>query len=204
MPIRPSSWRVASFVAAAAVLGATPASAHPHVFIDYAVTAIFDDANVTGVRITWTFDQMYSSMLFHDYTSRPQGPLTAADVASLKKNAFEDTADFHYFTDINLNGKDLEVKTVTDFTARFDNHRMTYAFTVPIPADTPAARNTLEVDAFDHEFYIDFELVKKAAVTVEHGEKLGAACAPKKENMTTTIFGPVETLVAACTFSKAG
>lgn len=204
MSICPSPWRAAGFMAAVSVLGATPASAHPHVFIDYTVAAIFDDATVTGVRISWTFDQMYSSMLFHDYTSRPQGPLTAADVASLEKNAFVDTADFHYFTEISVNGKDLPVKTVTDFAAHFDNHRMTYAYTVPIAAETPAGRNTIEVDAFDHDFYIDFELAKKAAVTVEHGEKLGATCAPKKETESTTIFGPVETLVAACTFDKAG
>jgi len=204
MSICRSPWHAAGFAAAVSVLGATPASAHPHVFIDYAVIAIFDDANVTSVRISWTFDQMYSSMLFHDYTSRPQGPLTAADIASLKKNAFEDTSDFHYFTDISLNGKEMAVTAVTDFTARFDSHRMTYVFTVPIVAEAPAAHNTIEVDSFDHEFYIDFELVKKAAVTAEHGEKLGAACAPKKENKPTTIFGPVETLVAACTYGQAG
>src|ERR1051326_2776882 len=46
------------------------ASAHPHVFVDYAITLLFDDHGAQAVRVSWTFDEMYSSMLLHDYTSR--------------------------------------------------------------------------------------------------------------------------------------
>ncbi len=67
-------------------------------------------------------------------------------------------------------------------------------------AATPAARNTLEVAAFDHEFYIDFELAKKAAVTVENGEKLAAACAQKTERKNTSTFGPMDAVVVACSY----
>jgi ABC-type uncharacterized transport system substrate-binding protein len=185
------------------MLGSVPAMAHPHVFIDYTVAILFDDSGAQAVRVSWTFDEMYSSMLFHDYTSRPRDALSAADIRSLKKKAFEDTADFHYFVDLTVNGRTLPVKSVTDFDARFENHRMTYAFTVPISGDAPLARNTLEVDAFDNEFYIDFELAKKAAITMERGEKFLASCAPKNERRNTTIIGAVDTVVVACTYGRA-
>lgn len=181
----------------------SPVAAHPHVFIDYAVTVLFDDAGVKGIRMSWTFDEMYSSMLFHDYTSRPRGPLTPADIESLEKGAFRDTADYHYFVDVKLNGQAVTVKDVTDFDARFEQHRMTYFFTVQLHTDAPDARNTLEIQAFDHEFYIDFELVKTAPVTVEHGEKLAASCAPKHNRTNTTTFGPLDTIEVACSYQTS-
>jgi ABC-type uncharacterized transport system substrate-binding protein len=185
------------------VLGSAPATAHPHVFIDYTVAVLFDDSGIEAMRVSWTFDEMYSAMLAHDYTSRPHDTPNAADIQNLKKKAFDDTADFHYFIDIRLNGATLPVKTVSDFNARFENHRMTYFFTVPISAGAPLALNTLEVDAFDNEFYIDFELAKKLAITIERGEKYAASCAPKKERRNTTIIGAVDSVVVACTYGRA-
>ena len=187
----------------ASVASADRAVAHPHVWIDYSVTVLFDDADIKGVRMSWTFDEMYSSMLFHDYTGRPRGPLTPNDIESLEQGAFRDTADYHYFVDVKLNGKELPKVEATDFDARFEHGRMTYFFTVPLHTAAPVAQNTLEIAAFDHEFYIDFELVKTGAVTVEHGEKLAASCGPKHRRTNTTFFGPLDSLVVACSYKSA-
>jgi ABC-type uncharacterized transport system substrate-binding protein len=77
---------------------------------------------------------------------------------------------------------------------------MTYSFTVPVHGSAPDARNTLEIAAFDHEFYIDFELAKKSAVAVERGEKLAAACAPKTGRKDTSTFGAMDSVVVVCTY----
>jgi len=179
------------------------AAAHPHVWIDYAVTVLFDDTDVKGIRMSWTFDEMYSSMLFHDYTHRPRGPLSPDDVQRLEEGAFKDTADYHYFVDVKLNGTAVAVKDVTDFDARFENRRMTYYFTVPVHTETPATSNTLEIQAFDHEFYIDFEPVKTDPVRVEHGEKFAATCSPKHNRSISTTFGPLDTIELACTYKMS-
>ena len=76
MAVKPALWSAAGLALAASLMVSAPAAAHPHVFIDYTVTVLCGDAGITGVRLSWTFDEMYSSMLFHDYTSRPQGALT--------------------------------------------------------------------------------------------------------------------------------
>jgi ABC-type uncharacterized transport system substrate-binding protein len=203
MRLRISPRHLVALALATSLLPAHPAAAHPHVFIDYSLAVLFNDRAVESVRMSWTFDEMYSSMLFHDYTSRPRDTLSAADIQNLKKKAFDDTADYHYFVDIKLNGKVLPVKGIADFDARFENHRMTYVFTVPISAGAPLARNTLEVDAFDNEFYIDFELSEKVKVAVEHGEKLAASCAPRKERRNTIVVGGVDAVVVACTYGAA-
>lgn len=198
-------WRKScAALALLAALTATPASAHPHVWIDYSAVVLFDGTAIKGVRMTWTFDQMYSSMLFHDYTSRPHGPLTAADVKKLQKGAFEDTRDYHYFVDLALDGAAVPVQGFTDFDASFDGKRMTYRFTVPIRFDAAQKQSTLEVDSFDTEFYIDFELAKQDPVTAQHGPAVSVSCAPRDVRKTTTLFGGLTVPIAACTFSKNG
>lgn len=174
------------------------AIAHPHVFIDYAATILCHRETITGVRIAWTFDEMYSASLFHDYTSRPKGPLSASDVAELKKGAFQDVSEDHYFTDIVLNGKPLPVTKVEDFDASYDGRKMTYRFTVPVDITPSRGSNILEIDSFDTEFYIDFELIKRDPVTIQHGEQLKMSCEPAHVTRTTTTFGPMGTRIVRC------
>jgi ABC-type uncharacterized transport system substrate-binding protein len=179
---------------------AGPAAAHPHVFIDYAATILCQRDKIVGARIAWTFDEMYSASLFHDYTSQPKGPLTEADIAELKKEAFQDSSEEHYFTDIAVNGKALAVTRVTDFAASYDGRRMTYRFTVPLDVAPAQGANTLDIASFDTEFYIDFELVKRDPVTVANGGQLKASCAPASVTKETTTFGPMTTRIVRCRF----
>jgi ABC-type uncharacterized transport system substrate-binding protein len=189
--------------AAMLVLGAAPGFAHPHVFIDYTATILCDGDKVTGVRIAWTFDEMYSASLYHDYTSRPHGPLSPQDVQQLEAGAFEDTAEEHYFTDIAVDGKPQTVSAVKDFDASYDGRRMTYRFTAPLSLAAGVQPTILEVDSFDTEFYIDYELLKHDAIKVENGAALKIVCAPKKASKVTTTFGPLDTQIVACTFQRA-
>jgi ABC-type uncharacterized transport system substrate-binding protein len=185
-----------------ATVAAAPASAHPHVFIDYAATVLCDGGRVAAVRMSWIFDEMYSASLYQDYTSRPPGPLDKRDVAMLKRKAFDDTKEEHYFIDLRMNGKSVAVNEVEDFDASYDGRKMTYRFTVPIPADAKGA-TILDIASFDTEFYIDFELLKHDPLKLEHDDQGKVACAPKKETRNTTTFGPLETMVIHCSYGGA-
>ena len=180
-----------------------PALAHPHVFIDYSATVLCRRDKIVGVRIAWTFDEMYSASLYHDYTSRPKGPLTPADITRLQNEAFKDAADEHYFTDLAFNGKSVPVSPPTGFTASWDGRKMTYRFTVPLALSAVAGANTLDIDSFDTEFFIDFELAKHDAASVEDGEPLKLLCSPTTVTKDTTTFGPLTTHIVRCHFSGA-
>jgi ABC-type uncharacterized transport system substrate-binding protein len=182
---------------------ARTATAHPHVFVDYGVKLVFDERDIRAARMSWTFDEMYSAMLFNDFTSRPHGGLTAADVRNLKANAFDPAVDHQFFVEIRINGQPIPVTAVTEFEARFQQHRMTYAFTLPLRTATPVARNSLEIGAFDTEFYIDFELLKKDPITIEHGAALAVACSRKPLGRDTTGVGPVESQIVTCSYGPA-
>ena len=48
-------------------LSATPAVAHPHIFIDTALEVILDaDHRATAVRVVWVHDDFYSMVMLQD------------------------------------------------------------------------------------------------------------------------------------------
>jgi ABC-type uncharacterized transport system substrate-binding protein len=54
-------------LAFALLLLPAPALAHPHVFVDASVEVVFDAQNrATGLRIGWTYDDLFSLMIVED------------------------------------------------------------------------------------------------------------------------------------------
>jgi hypothetical protein len=68
----------APFLAVIGLGFAGPAAAHPHIFIKEHVEVLFDRNTVTGVRMTWSFDELYSSILARGLMRRFAGGETAA------------------------------------------------------------------------------------------------------------------------------
>ena len=57
-----------------AVLVPAAALAHPHVFVDATVEAVFDDqGRLTAFRIGWTYDELFSLMLVEESGADPDG-----------------------------------------------------------------------------------------------------------------------------------
>lgn len=73
-----------TIAAAMCLASAQPSGAHPHVFIDAGVTLTTDDeGRVTGVEVTWLYDELYTLILLQDYGLDEDfdGRLTEAEVA---------------------------------------------------------------------------------------------------------------------------
>ena len=178
------------------------AAAHPHGFINYSASILCEHGKIVGVRLVWTFDEMYSASLFSDYTSQPKGALSKADIAKLHDEAFKDSAEEHYFTDVVLDGKKLPV-AATDFDASYDGRKTTYRFTVPVDIVPPQGGTMLKIDSFDTEFYIDYELDEHRPVPVENGAGIDVACAPASLTRDTTTFGALTTRIVRCRIKAA-
>ncbi len=194
----------AAFLGWAILGGATPAAAHPHIFIEHSLTVLFDKSALSGVRVTWIFDELYSTMLRADYTDKPNGPLSKADVKNLEQHAFGNLASVHYFTSIKLNGTPASVDKVKDFTARADKDRMIYEFTVPLSADGKTGQNTLEMLMFDPEYYVDFQAAATDPVKVVGGAPLQAECNSVGDKRETIGFGMADVDELVCTYTVKG
>jgi ABC-type uncharacterized transport system substrate-binding protein len=76
----PAALAAALWAALGAALWAAPARAHPHVFVDATVEAIFDDqGRLAAVRIGWTYDELFSLLLVTDYAADANGDGTVSD-----------------------------------------------------------------------------------------------------------------------------
>lgn len=65
---------------------ALPAGAHPHIFIDAGINAVFDDqGRLAAIRVIWTYDEYYSLAVLEDLglDSDYDGALTAKEEAQL-------------------------------------------------------------------------------------------------------------------------
>ena len=203
--IRP--WRCVAPLLALLGLGAVglvlprPAAAHPHIFIEEHVEVLFDQDTATGVRMTWSFDELYSSMLRSDYTATKKGPITAKDVQSLHDKAFTNLASVHYFTTMSLDGQPVTLGTPKDFTASFNaDDKAIYSFVIPLSLPKASAKNLLEIAVFDPEYYVDFELASDNPVKATGGEGLKADCQPGTVQRDTQGWGQVDADIVSCTY----
>jgi ABC-type uncharacterized transport system substrate-binding protein len=182
------------------------ADAHPHVFIDQHVAALFGPAGITGFRLTWRFDPLYSSMMRSDYVASKTGPLTQGDVQHLHDQCFVDLKDEHYFTTITLNGKPIEFGEPTDFRATASGENIIYSFVMPLPPDAVTAQgdNTISISVFDPSYYVYYELAASNPVTQAGGARFGATCGAKTVLRDSIGWGRVKSDVVTCTYHSPG
>jgi ABC-type uncharacterized transport system substrate-binding protein len=195
-----------ALLAALLALAPRAAFAHPHIFIRQHVAALFNHDGLAGIRLTWHFDPLYSSMMRSDFVASRSGPLTPADVKALHDKCFMDLKDEHYFTTVHLNGKPLPLGDPTDFTAKADGDSIIYSFVIPLkppPGDAPPT-SMLDVTVFDRSYYVYYELAAEHPVTTVGGGPFGASCSSKAVWRPSIGWGTVHSDLVTCTFHSAG
>jgi ABC-type uncharacterized transport system substrate-binding protein len=193
---------LAVFGALLAVTHGGRANAHPHVFITYSASVIFGDSGIAGLRLTWSFDEMYSAMILTDYTAAKTGTITKADVRTIEKEAFANLSNYGYFLDIKINDEPIKVTKVKDFDVKFVDHRAVYQFTVPLDAAKAEPSSVIAISVFDQEYYVEFSLKEKDAVTLQHAEGFAAQCNERRNQRRNTVLGPIESDLVVCTYTR--
>jgi ABC-type uncharacterized transport system substrate-binding protein len=143
-------------VAAAFVGLATPAMAHPHVFVDATETAVFENGKLVGIRHDWKFDEPFSSFATQGLGPNKDGKPTAAELAVLSKVNVDSLAMFGFFTRVAVNGADRDVLPPIDNRLDFDGKRLSLHFTLPlkVPAES---RSETTLSVFDPTYFVGFE-----------------------------------------------
>jgi ABC-type uncharacterized transport system substrate-binding protein len=125
------------------------------VFIDYAVTVVVSAERVAGVRLTWTFDDLFSGFILQEFDKDRNGALSAAEVQRIETAHL---AEFHkvgYYTTVNVNGKPVTPPTAREFRATAAKGIVTYEFTLPLGLSL-ASTTALEVLTDDPVYYIAY------------------------------------------------
>ncbi len=123
----------------AALAAATPALAHPHVWITTRAELDYGpDGALRAIRHAWTFDPTYSAFAIQGLGQSPTGPINPAALAALARDNAENLAEQGYFTLLKVNGRKQDLGTATDPAMTFADGQLTLRFTVPLKAPWPA------------------------------------------------------------------
>lgn len=153
-----------------AASAATPALAHPHMFVDTSVEVIVNDAGaVDAIRITWAYDELFSLSLLEDRGLDPDmdGVLTEAEVASLSGFDMEWDEGYPGDTYALLGETPLALSGPSDWTAGFADGKIISTHLRKLDAPVSASAATpFVVQSYDPSFYVAYRIV---AATITGG-----------------------------------
>lgn len=149
-------------------LAAGPALAHPHVFIDTKIEVLLNDRNeATGLRISWTYDDLYSLYIVGDMGLDPDwdGKLTPEEVGKLSGFDMEWIEGFEGDTYALMAEKPLPLSGPRDWTAGYAGGKITSTHVRDFAAPVPVAEVPLIVQVYDPGYYTAYAIPVDPVVT---------------------------------------
>jgi ABC-type uncharacterized transport system substrate-binding protein len=143
------------------------AYAHPHVFITSRVAVDFEGGAVSRISVEWSFDELFSQMIISDYDQGKKGSFTDGEAAALKKGAFDNLRNFHYFLALGVDGKSLALPPIRDFKPSIREGKLVYSFSLPLSISVPLAGRELRLTIYDDTYYVAFDKMSPEDVAIE-------------------------------------
>lgn len=144
---------------------ATPARAHPHVWVTVTSQIVYDAKGAaTAVRHSWQFDDMYSTFALEGLQSKTKAVFTREELAPLAKVNIESLKDSDFFTYAKTGGKDVPLGDASDYWLEFSKDALTLNFTLPFK--TPVQAKDLSIEVYDPSYFVDFSFAEKNAVAL--------------------------------------
>jgi ABC-type uncharacterized transport system substrate-binding protein len=138
----------------------TPAAqAHPHVWATIVTEVLFAPSGaVTGVRHTWTFDDMYSAFATTGLKVQIPGQFTREELQPLAKVNIESLKDFGYFTFAKIDGKRQKdaFTAPVNYWLDYDPKAKVLTLHFTLPFKSPVVAKQLLLEVYDPEFFVDF------------------------------------------------
>jgi ABC-type uncharacterized transport system substrate-binding protein len=148
--------------------GPSPLWAHPHAFVSCTVSFVMDKAGLVGCHQRWTLDAMTTVAVLDVVDTDRNTVLSDDEKTALRDLTKESLRDFHYFTAIRVNGRNVPVKSITHFSAEVKDNQLVYDFLVPCRvAATPDKRQQIKVAVYDDSFYTYVAYAAKDEATVD-------------------------------------
>lgn len=150
-----------------------PLGAHPHIFVEAGVEIVLDEAGqLTGIRLSWTYDEFFSFMLTSDLGLDMDGDLTMTDeeLATLAGQVLDWPMEFG--GDLYLTQRDRQIalgprgEASVDYVGGQVIERHFRPLAEPLDPSWPVA-----VQVFDPYYYVAYE------ISPQIGLQGGAGCA---------------------------
>ncbi len=146
---------------------ATPAFAHPHVWIEMRSDVVFDaNGLITAVNVEWTFDDGYTQMALDGLDTDGDGVYSQEEIAPLTKENMASLKDYEYFTVMRVNGAKQEFGEVKEFGQIWSNDKLSLHFQVPLKTPVDPRAGEFVVKVYDPDFFIAIDYVKDDPVSI--------------------------------------
>ncbi|MGL4395336.1 MAG: DUF1007 family protein [Hyphomicrobium sp.] len=154
--IRPRA-ATATCLALGLLAAATPALAHPHVWVTFETTVVYDKGAITAFEHVWTFDDMYTAMAVQGLDKNGDGKYDREELAELAQVNMDGLKDFDYFTFPKLGDAALKVAPPTEPWLEHTNGILRLHFKLPLTQPVLAEAEGFNFSVFDPSYFIAFE-----------------------------------------------
>jgi ABC-type uncharacterized transport system substrate-binding protein len=139
------------------------AQAHPHVWVTIKSELVYTaDGSATGVRHSWSFDEMFSTFATQGLDKNNDGVLTREELAELAEVNISSMKEYDYFTKAKVNGKPATFDAPKDYWLEHKDKLLTLHFTMPFAG--PVKAQSLDLEIYDGTFFVAFALDEKEPV----------------------------------------
>jgi ABC-type uncharacterized transport system substrate-binding protein len=159
--------RAACAALLAALSAASPAAAHPHVWIEMQSDVVFNEQGlITAMNLMWTFDDSYAQVALDGLDSNGDGVYDAVELGPLTKENIASLKDYDFFTVMRFNGEKQPLGQVTEFGQIWSNEKLQLHLQVPLKTPVDPTKGEFTAKVYDPDFFIAMDYVKDDAVTV--------------------------------------
>ncbi len=141
--------------------------AHPHLFLDYSVSFIFENNTLKGVQVVWIFDEMFSSTMLLDYDPDRNKSLNKHEVKRIEKEAFSNLRNYNYFCELSIDKKSFPVRRVLYFSASMlKKRKLVYSFFIPVNRKL-RTRGEVHFSVYDRTYFCSASIQKHGGWSVK-------------------------------------
>lgn len=151
----------------AALLQATPAWVHPHVFAEARLDVDVDAAgNVAALKHVWRFDDVFSSTVLVEFDKNADLKLDEAELKDVSDTVYQSLAEFDYFQLVTVDGKDVPMTPPDRLFADFKDNQLIILFASK-PKQPLKLSGKIDFGVYDPTFYTAIDFIEDDQMAVQ-------------------------------------
>ncbi len=177
------AWIGASLLAGAV---SQPAAAHPHVWVTYRTTVMYENGAITGFDHVWTFDDMYTAMAIQGLDKNGDGVYDRNELAELAQINMDGLKDFDYFTFAKLGEQPIKIVKPADYWLEHKDGILKLHFKAILESPVLIDAAGFNFSVYDPSYFIAFEPDKENPITLAASAPKGCTAGFKAANAAAT------------------